>query len=171
MKRPYLFTAISILMFIVDQAVKVWVRGAIPQHGSIRGLPFPGFFEITLQYNEGIAFGFLAGKGLFLSPVAVAIACGAGWYSFRHPKDSLLTHVSMGLLAAGALGNLYDRLVNGRVTDMFYFRAIRFPVFNVADSCITVATILLIATWFGEAAKQGKPQPAIASETPTPGTE
>ena len=157
-------------MLIVDQAVKVWVRGAIPQHGSIRGLPFPGFFEITLQYNEGIAFGFLAGKGLFLSPVAVAIACGAGWYSFRHPKDSLLTHVSMGLLAAGALGNLYDRLVNGRVTDMFYFRAIRFPVFNVADSCITVATILLILTWFS-ASEQAKKAPAPMSESPTTGTE
>lgn len=158
-------------MLVVDQAVKAWVRGAIPQHGSIRGLPFPGIFEITLQYNEGIAFGFLDGKGLFLSPVAIAIACGAGWYSFKHPNDSILSHLSMGLLASGALGNLYDRVVNGRVTDMFYFRAIRFPVFNVADSCITVATILLIATWFGETAKQGKPQAAIAPESPNAGTD
>ena len=158
-------------MLIVDQMVKTWVRGAIPQHGSIHGLPFPGVFEITLQYNEGIAFGFLAGKGILLSPVAVAIACGSGWYSFHHPKDSNLTHISMGLLASGALGNLYDRIVNGRVTDMFYFRAIRFPVFNVADSCITVATILLILTWFTEAARQGKTQPAIATETSNPGTE
>ena len=60
----------------------------------------------------------------------------------------------MGLLASGALGNLYDRVVNGRVTDMFYARIIDFPVFNVADSCITVATVLLILIWWKESAKQ-----------------
>ena len=158
-------------MLVVDQMVKTWVRGAIPPHGSIRGLPWPNVFEITLQYNEGIAFGFFSGKGILLSPVAVAIAVASGWYSFKHPKDSVLTHVSMGLLASGALGNLYDRIVNGRVTDMFYFRAIQFPVFNVADSCITVATILLILTWFGEAQRQHKTTVATATETPTAGTE
>jgi signal peptidase II len=171
LKRPALFVIITVLMLIVDQAVKNWVSHAIPPHGSIRGLPFPGFFEITLQYNEGIAFGFLAGKGLFLSPVAVAIAIGATYYSFKHPKDSWVTHIAMGLLASGALGNLYDRIVNGRVTDMFYLRVIQFPVFNVADSCITVATILLILTWFGEAARQSKAQPAMSSETPTSSPE
>jgi len=158
-------------MLTIDQAVKIWTRGAIPQHGSIRGMPFPGIFEITLQYNEGIAFGFLQGKGLFLSPVAVAIAIGSAWYSFKHPKDPLSTHLAMGLLASGALGNLYDRIHNGKVTDMFYFRAISFPVFNVADSCITIATVLLILTWFGEAARQSNRKPAIAPETPTAGTE
>jgi len=158
-------------MLAVDQMVKVWVRGAIPVHGSIRGLPIPGVFEITLQYNEGIAFGFFAGKGILLSPVAVVIACGASWYSFKHPKESMLTHVAMGLLASGAVGNLYDRIVNGRVTDMFYFRSINFPVFNVADSCITIATILLILMWFAEAAKQGKHHPGAVPETSAVETE
>ncbi len=163
--------AITLAMLVVDQLVKSWVRGAMPPHGSIRGLPFPGFFEITLQYNEGIAFGFLSGKGILLSPVAVAIAAAASYYSFKHPKEPILTHVSMGLLASGALGNLYDRIVNGRVTDMFYFRAIQFPVFNVADSCITVATILLILTWFGEAQRQHKANAAPSAETPTTDTD
>ena len=179
MKRPYLFVGITLAMLVVDQLVKVWVRGAIPQHGSMGGRPFPGFFEITLQYNEGIAFGFFQKKGLFLSPVAIAIAIGATWYSFKHPKEPILTHVSMGLLASGAIGNLYDRVVNGRVTDMFYFRAISFPVFNVADSCITIATILLIFSWFGDATRHGKKEstaltkepPALTVETPAPGTE
>ncbi len=158
-------------MLIADQAVKDWVRGAIPAHGSIHSLPLPGIFEITLQYNEGIAFGFFAGKGLLLSPVAIAIACGAAYYSFKNPKETWWTHIAMGLLASGALGNLYDRIVNGRVTDMFWFRAIQFPVFNVADSCITVATIMLIISWFGEAAKHGKSSTLRSTETSSPDPE
>jgi len=170
LKRPYLFLGLSIGLLILDQVVKQWVQGAIPRGGSIHGLPLPGFFELTLQYNEGIAFGFLQGKGTLLSPIAVAIAGGTGWYSFKHPKEPILTHIAMALLAAGAVGNLYDRVVHGRVTDMFWFRKINFPVFNVADSCITIATILLIFTWFTAAEQSKSPQPAI-SETPTPGTE
>ena len=158
-------------MLAVDQMVKGWVRGAIPPHGSIRGLPIPGVFEITLQYNEGIAFGFFAGKGILLSPVAIVIACGATWYSFKHPKESWLTHIAMGLLASGAIGNLYDRIVNGRVTDMFYFRSINFPVFNVADSCITVATILLILMWFSEAARASQHRQPAHAETSNAETE
>ena len=74
------------------------------------------------------------------------------------------------LLCEAEIDEFIDRIFRDRVTDMFWFRKINFPVFNVADSCITVATIFLILTWFtiGEQAK--KAQPAIA-ETPTPGTE
>jgi signal peptidase II len=63
----------------------------------------------------------------------------------------------MGLLAAGALGNLFDRVAFGKVTDMFYFRAINFPVFNVADACITIAAGLLIYLWTVEALAKPKP--------------
>ncbi len=170
MKRPYLFLFLAIALLVLDQAVKYWVQQAIPRGGSIHGLPFPGIFELTLQYNEGIAFGFFQGKGKLLSPIAIAIAAGTAWYSFRHPKEPWLTHVAMALLAAGAVGNLLDRIVNSRVTDMFWFRKINFPVFNVADSCITVATILLILTWFS-ASEQAKKAPAPMSESPTTGTE
>ena len=77
----------------------------------------------------------------------------------------------MGLLASGAIGNLYDRIVNGRVTDMFYFRSINFPVFNVADSCITVATILLILMWFSEAARASQHRQPAHAETSNAETE
>ena len=66
----------------------------------------------------------------------------------------------MGLLAAGALGNLYDRLVFGKVRDMFETRFVEFPVFNWADSCITVATAILILVWSKEAVDaKAKPHP------------
>ncbi len=150
-QMAFLLTALG--MLALDQVVKAWVRGAIPVHGSLGGKPFPGIFEITLTYNEGIAFGMLQGMGPLLAPVAVVIAIASAWYSFRHPEEFWLSHVAMGLLASGALGNLYDRVVAHKVTDMFWFRLIDFPVFNVADSCITVATILLMISWWRDAAK------------------
>jgi signal peptidase II len=150
--RSWIFFIVLILMLVVDQLVKSWARHSMVEAGSI-ALPWPGVFELKLTYNEGVAFGFLQGAGRMLAPIAVAIAVGAGWYSIRHPKDSASSHIAMGLLAAGALGNLYDRLFNGRVTDMFYARIIDFPVFNVADACITVATCLLMIIWWREATK------------------
>ena len=147
------FLLTGLVMLGLDQLVKAWVRGAVPVHGSLGGKPFPGIFEITLTYNEGIAFGMLQGMGPLLAPVAVVIAIASAWYSFRHPEEFWLSHVAMGLLASGALGNLYDRVVAHKVTDMFWFRLIDFPVFNIADSCITVATVLLMISWWRDAAK------------------
>jgi signal peptidase II len=165
-KRQAIFWVVFIGMLALDQWVKAWVRGAIPEHGSFGGKPFPGIFEITLTYNQGIAFGMFQGAGILLAPIAVVIACGAIWYSMKHPEETGWSHLAMGLLAAGALGNLYDRLFRKQVTDMFYLTIIKFPVFNVADSCITIATILLIITWWKEAARQ-KSLTSSPSETPT----
>ncbi|HUG09506.1 MAG TPA: signal peptidase II, partial [Opitutaceae bacterium] len=75
--------------------------------------------------------------------IAAVIAIGAAWYSLKHRHEPRSTHVTMALLCAGALGNLIDRIALGKVTDMFWFRAIDFPVFNVADVCITVAGVML----------------------------
>jgi len=65
----------------------------------------------------------------------------------RHREESPWIHIAMALLASGALGNLYDRLVLHQVTDMFHIRAFEFPIFNLADSCITVAATILIIRW------------------------
>ncbi len=169
--RTWIFFAFSIGFILIDQWVKAYVRHAIPPHGALGGLPWPGVFEITLNYNEGIAFGLFQGAGVLLAPIAVAIAAASGWYSLKHPEESVVGHIAMGLLAAGALGNLIDRLVFHRVTDMFYFRPINFPVFNVADSCITVATVLLIFTWWKDAAKKEQAQKAQVAAAPREETE
>ena len=166
MKSRVLFWTVFLLMLAVDQGVKAWVRGAFYEHEA-PGYPWPGVFEITLTYNKGIAFGMLQGFGVVLAPIAIAMAAVAAIYTYRHPKESLWIHASMALLSAGALGNLYDRLILGKVTDMFWFRAIDFPVFNVADACITVAAVILIFRWLYEAIRG--PQPAaIDAETVGP---
>lgn len=121
---------------------------------------WPGTFELKLVYNEGIAFGMAQGAGMWLTPIAVAMAAGAAWYTYKHREDPLLTPVTMGLLASGAIGNLIDRLWMGKVTDMFWIRAINFPVFNVADICITAAGACLL--WAGLKDALDKPEPKTA---------
>ena len=154
-------------MIVVDQLIKLWTRSSLNVHQS-PGFPWPGVFELTYSRNEGIAFGLMQGRGNLFTPIAILIALGAGFYSWRHPKESVWVHVSMGLLASGALGNLYDRLRFGFVTDMFWFKAINFPVFNWADSCITVATVILIVVWtkdaFPSRTKQTAPTPATVDK-------
>lgn len=144
-----LFWTVFVVTLALDQATKAWARGAFAEHQS-PGFPWPGVFELTLTYNKGIAFGMLQGAGVFLAPIAVAIAVAAWMYSHRNDGDGPVSHTAMALLASGALGNLYDRIALGKVTDLFWFRLINFPVFNIADTCITVAAGLLILKWSRE---------------------
>jgi signal peptidase II len=162
--RQIWFWVIAVALFGIDQWVKLYIRTHLSPGQYIPLLP--GIFEITLTYNEGIAFGMLQGAGILLAPVAIAIAGGSAIYSLRHPNESAWSHVAFGLLAAGALGNLYDRVIHKRVTDMFYARFINFPVFNVADACITVASIMLVIVWWLEAKKsEQNPEAADAPST------
>jgi signal peptidase II len=146
----------------LDQGVKAWVRGGMAVNQSLDA-PWPGVFEIKRVTNEGIAFGMFQGMGLFLAPIAIAIAIFAIVYTHKHPRESGWTISAMALLAAGAVGNLYDRVFLGGVTDMFWFRPIDFPVFNIADACITGATIILIVKWGIEAFTHQEPAHVLAT--------
>ena len=158
--KRVLFWGVLVATLIFDQWVKTWVRTNMRLDQSIAW--WPNVFELRYAKNSGIAFGQLEGKGVLLTPVAILIAIGAVVYIYRHPKESRWNHVAFGLLASGAVGNLYDRVVAHEVTDMFYFRLINFPIFNIADACITIATIMLMIGWWREAAtKESSGKPAI----------
>lgn len=97
--------------------------------------------NIGLQkaYNTGIAFSI--NLGTFQTPI-ILIALGLlAWVAFKQSKH-VLEHIGYGLILGGGLANVVDRLLDGKVTDMF--RAGSFPIFNVADSCINVGVALLI---------------------------
>ena len=157
--KRLLFWVALLTTLALDQWSKAWVRHNLRLDESRAW--WPNVFELRRANNTGIAFGQLEGKGVLLTPVAIAIAIGAAWYVYRNPRESRWNHVAFGLLASGALGNLYDRVFAHRVTDMFFFRLINFPIFNVADACITIATIMLMIGWWHDAAK-----PKVAVETP-----
>lgn len=149
-KHPFsyrwLYLSTFIFFLILDQVVKAWVRANLNLHQS-PGYPWPGVFEITLTYNKGIAFGMYQGLGIIFTPIALLMTLFSFFYSYKRPSAPGLLHFALGLLSAGAIGNLIDRLWFGKVTDMFWFRLINFPVFNVADACVTVAAVLLGYYW------------------------
>lgn len=147
MKRglPWLYLVLALGGLALDQGVKAWVRGALFE-GQVLARPLPGIFELKLTYNHGIAFGLMSGMGYLFAPIALLIAGGTAYYAFKHPQDRGIGMWANGLLCAGAVGNLIDRVWMGKVTDLFWFRPINFPVFNVADTFITVAAVLLMVT-------------------------
>jgi signal peptidase II len=93
-------------------------------------------------HNSGAAFGFApAGAGFFLI-ASVVVAVGLVVYVARNPGTQW-TYAVLGLIMGGTLGNGYDRIVYGTVTDFINFHF--WPVFNVADSAISIGVVLLLA--------------------------
>lgn len=158
-----LFWSVFLGFLLGDQVVKLLMRLNFREEQSRTFIP--GILDLNLQYNKGIAFGQLQGYGVYLAPIAIVIAVGAAMHTYRNPKDNAWSHAAMALLASGALGNMIDRLFLGRVTDMFETRFVRFPVFNVADACITVAAGILIVKW-GLEGLRSKEEPE--DEAPAP---
>ena len=132
---------------IVDQISKAWVRENFSV-GEAWGYPWPGVFELTLSYNHGVAFGLFQGFGNLFVPLALFVAIWLLIHSYKHPELKLDMKVASGIVAAGAVGNMIDRVWLGKVTDMLWFRLINYPVFNIADSLICVGTGIFILNSF-----------------------
>jgi signal peptidase II len=111
------------------------------------GLPvdfLPPLLDLSLTYNTGAAFGILKGATAFNLAIA-AIACvSIAAYLLTRRRHRLWELLSLPLVFAGAAGNAIDRLATGRVVDFLHTMFMDFPIFNVADCCITVGAAILI---------------------------
>jgi signal peptidase II len=145
----FIFYSSSILIFILDQVAKIIVKSTFSLGESRRIVPS---FNLTYVENRGIAFGFLHQGGdlkYYFLIVVTFIAVAILFYMFYAMKNAtVLKTITLALIMGGALGNLYDRLFRGAVIDFLDVYAGRFhwPVFNIADSSITIG-ILLILYW------------------------
>jgi len=114
-------------------------------------------FDLTLLYNRGAAFSFLANESgwqrWFFTLIAMGVSAALTvWLMKLKPSERMLS-AALALVIGGALGNLYDRLVYGHVVDFLHFHwgESYFPAFNIADSAITLgAGLLLIDSVFLE---------------------
>ena len=106
----------------------------------------PGFLNITSHRNDGAAWGILSGKMGFFYVVTVIILVVLIVFYIREAKHNLFMQLALSLLFAGALGNFIDRVLHGEVVDFIdtYILGYDFPIFNVADSSLTIGVILII---------------------------
>lgn len=157
---PYLLLALLVL--VLDQVSKYLVIDHF-QYGE-RMPVIAGFFDLTLLYNPGAAFSFLAGHGGWQRWFFAAIAIGASLfllYLLRQSRGRVLFSFALGLILGGAIGNLIDRLLLGHVTDflLFYQGGWHFPAFNLADTAITIGAVLMIGE---ELLSMFRPRPSPA---------
>jgi signal peptidase II len=135
-----LFAVIAAVVFVIDRVTKVAVSGSVPVGTERQVLPF---VWITNTHNAGAAFGF-AQEGALLAVFlvgSIVVAIGLVYYVVRTPVSPAVGAL-LGLIMGGTVGNGYERLVYHTVTD---FIALHFwPVFNVADSAISVGVALLL---------------------------
>jgi signal peptidase II len=167
MRRPVLTYATAAVVVALDQLSK-WL--VVRQLGGGRPLRLVGSF-VQLRYttNSGGAFSLLTGAPLFFALSAIVIAGGIVYAARRAQGRALL--FALGLLLGGAVGNLLDRLLrggvplHGEVVD--FVKVGPWPLFNLADSCITVGGLLL-AYLLSRPERGADPQPGgLKSEAPT----
>jgi signal peptidase II len=155
-RRPFLFLfgAITLPVIVLDQATKLFVQAHMALYESIAIVP--NYFDITYTLNPGAAFSMLADapawvrKAFLLSMAAAAIIVLA--VLIVRAERVSINSIAFALILGGAAGNLIDRAIRGRVIDFMraHYYDLNYPVFNVADSAITIGVVLIIlATFFG----------------------
>ena len=128
----------------VDQLVKYLTDLRLVPLGT--SVPvIPGVFQITSAHNTGAAWGMLPGKKWFFLVLTFLVCVFLVCFLIRYRRRlTVFARVTLALLLAGALGNAIDRVALSYVRDMFDFCLINFPIFNVADSALTIGCALLI---------------------------
>jgi len=155
--------AVAAAVFALDRLSKHLIETRVAEWEAIPVIP--GFFRIIHTRNTGVAFSLFADAGRsgaqWLAALTAALTLGVVfllWQTCRARNEDWTLAAALALIAGGAAGNLYDRLLFGGVTDFldFCLGAWHWPAFNAADSAITCGAALLLANlWLG----RRRPQP------------
>jgi signal peptidase II len=125
-------------VIILDQATKFLATRLLQLNTPVPLIK--NFLNLTLVHNRGAAFGFFQHQ-LLLFVLVSLFAIGLIFYNLKNKTNSLVLKLSLSLILGGAIGNLIDRLRFGFVIDFLDLRV--WPVFNLADSAITIAALVL----------------------------
>lgn len=148
--------AVAGTVIVLDQLSKEWVRRTLapeeiwsPWHWLIP------YARIINWHNFGAAFGIFQNGSMVFTILAIIVSILIIYYFPRIPHEDRLLRLALGLQLGGAMGNLIDRATQGYVTD--FVSVSTFPVFNVADACISIgAVLLLISVWLAERPSDSK---------------
>jgi len=151
---------LSLLVFVLDQASKLWVVDNFELYESIQLFPSLNF---TYVHNLGAAFSFLSSAGgwqrwFFVGFALIATTILLVWLRKLKPTERWMA-VTISLVLGGAIGNLYDRISYGYVIDFIdvYYKSHHWPVFNIADAAISIGVVMMLVDAFkGESSKAGQ---------------
>jgi signal peptidase II len=143
---------VTAVIIILDQLTKYLASDLLAFHEPVEILPL---INLTLAHNTGAAFSFLSDASgwqrWFFIGLALVVSAVILLWMRGLPQYASRTAISLALILGGALGNVWDRIQLGYVIDFIdvYYGHWHWPAFNVADSSITIGTILLIidALW------------------------
>lgn len=141
----YLFYLTIVLgLCAIDQMSKYYIVANITLNSAIDVIP--GFFRITYVQNFGAGFSILQNQNtlfLIITPIAVIFLI---YLLVKTKKEDIISRCGLLLMIAGALGNFVDRIVNVYVVDFldFVIFGYDFPVFNIADSYLTIGVVIFI---------------------------
>lgn len=134
---------LAVVLIALDQMTKVWASFRLKDGEPI--ILIKGVLQLYYlpNGNKGAAFGILSGHRLFFVIIALVVVAVVAYALVRIPPVSgfKILRILLVFVAAGGIGNMIDRFRLGYVIDFIYFYLINFPIFNVADCYVTVATI------------------------------
>ena len=145
--RNILFTVTAAVSLFLDQWTKVLARAHLkPLWGGV--VVVDGFFDLRYSENTGVAFGMLQqlpGGRILLSLMALAALGLVFHYLRRTDASQTRMHLALGLVGGGAVGNLVDRILVGKVSDfiVWHYHGHEWPAFNVADAALVVGVCLM----------------------------
>jgi signal peptidase II len=163
-RKYVLFGVFAVVSIVFDQWTKVMAREVLrpldPYHPKV---VIDGFFKLRYSENQGVAFGMLqnmTGGRVVLTLMAVAAFALVLYYLRKSESQATRLHVALGLVGGGAIGNLIDRMMYGRVTDfiVWHVKDHEWPAFNIADAALCIGVGLMVLDMV-------RPRPAAASTT------
>jgi signal peptidase II len=173
--KTYLW--VGLVTLILDQATKYWALYGLPKDDRGIGIAVPliqNFWEWRLSFNTGSAFGMFGNLGFarVMLTIVALVAIGVITYMLRESRnDQRRLHWALGMVAGGAVGNVIDRILYGKVTDFIVWKYYdtEWPTFNIADValCIGVGLLVLDMTKQAKAEKAAKLAEEAAAPKPT----
>jgi signal peptidase II len=147
---------LSIVIMIIDQVTKFYISQQFELYESIQVIPGINF---TYVHNTGAAFSFLSDAGGWQRWLFISLSSGISilliFWLKKQPSTGIWLAIALALILGGAVGNLIDRIFLSYVIDFVdvYYDKWHWPVFNVADSAISIGVVMLIidSFWFDQA--------------------
>lgn len=143
--RICLCAILAIMLIIVDRITKIWASNTLKNGNIIWIIKKALCLYYLPNGNTGAAWGMLSGQIWLFVVITIVVVILIGYTIYNIPTDKKYNFIIIMLtfIAAGGLGNMYDRVFQGYVIDFIYFSLINFPIFNVADIYVSVCTVLL----------------------------